>query len=111
MMSSPSAFTQRAYGVSFSVANFFARSSEARASLAMGDSPSILANLFCPLLVQFLYQVGASSAVSYSRSHALAAWRTEWRRTCPPSCAHRSDHRSASAATDAPVTAAQHRPP
>src|SRR5262249_39672732 len=35
MMSSPSAFTQRVYGVSFSVANFFARSSEARASLAM----------------------------------------------------------------------------
>src|SRR5215831_19951599 len=40
MMSRPSAFTQRVYGVSFSVANFFARSSEARASLAMRYAPS-----------------------------------------------------------------------
>src|SRR5215813_10306491 len=40
MISRPSAFTQRVYGVSFSVANFFARSSEARASLAMRYAPS-----------------------------------------------------------------------
>src|SRR5262245_52619050 len=35
MMSSPSLLTQRVYGVSFSVANFFANSSETTAFLAM----------------------------------------------------------------------------
>src|SRR4029077_3589444 len=53
----------------------------------------------------------SSAGSSYSRLHSWAACRTELRRTCPPSCAHRSDRRSASAATDGPATAAQHRPP
>jgi hypothetical protein len=35
MMSSPSAATQRVYGDSFSVANFFARSSDTNAFFAM----------------------------------------------------------------------------
>src|SRR4030095_1297651 len=53
MMSSPSAFTQRVYGVSFSVANFFARSSEARASLAMHYSFSFFFRaLSSPALVR-----------------------------------------------------------
>src|SRR6185295_10882963 len=38
MMSSPSAFTQRVYGVSFSVANFFAISSETMVIFDMLDS-------------------------------------------------------------------------
>src|SRR5258705_5797475 len=38
MMSSPSDRTHRVYGVSFSVANFRARSSETRASFAMAGS-------------------------------------------------------------------------
>src|SRR5262249_10540407 len=46
MMSRPSAFTQRVYGVSFSVANFFARSSEARASLAMQSLLWLLLQVF-----------------------------------------------------------------
>src|SRR5262245_53422682 len=53
MMSSPSAFTQRVYGVSFSVANFFARSSEARASLAMQSLLWLLLQVFVgPALVR-----------------------------------------------------------
>src|SRR5262245_48811352 len=43
MLSRPSPRTQRRYGVSFSVANFFASSSETMASLAMG-SPWMEAN-------------------------------------------------------------------
>src|SRR5262245_590891 len=50
MISSPSAFTQRVYGVSFSVANFFARSSEARASLAMQSLLWLLLQVFLRLV-------------------------------------------------------------
>src|SRR5258708_13971327 len=46
-ISSPSDFTQRVYGVSFSVANFFAMSAETRASLAISPSPCVAAR--CPL--------------------------------------------------------------
>src|SRR5436190_19178130 len=40
-MSSPSAITPRVYGVSFSVANFRANSSDTRASLAIPASPAL----------------------------------------------------------------------
>src|SRR6185436_11643458 len=42
MMSSPSDRTQRVYGVSFSAANFWARSSETTASLAMCPCRALL---------------------------------------------------------------------
>ena len=42
MISSPSAFTQRVYGVSFSVLNLFANSSETTAFLAIWLSLSMV---------------------------------------------------------------------
>src|SRR5438045_2378599 len=58
MMSSPSAVTHRVYGVSFSVANFRANSSDTRASLAIPATraspalPALFANWHAPAQIR-----------------------------------------------------------
>src|SRR5262245_30802371 len=64
MMSSPSARTQCVYGVSFSVANFFANSSETNVSLDKGKDPKFVNSL---LVIKVVF------VVAYRKS--FRSWR------------------------------------